>query len=208
MTKLHIQDNFSRSRLNEETHGKINMVMIVDLFSSLNIMKYFGQQKSPINIEHNIYKLEKKNANCKHINCNSFNHLVMLQEINRDDKLFDRIGMEIIKEKTIVVDNGHILNMLYLRLSNRKMYKTYMREFKHRKHNWNYVAIVIKNGREPRNDFEKKLIKELQFVLKQSQIEIIIFDRKDYRTPTLLKKEIKDKIMYYLTTLSHKTKEL
>lgn len=201
MAKLNIQDNLSRPRLNNEIHEKINMIMIIDIFSSLNISKYFGQQKSPIKMEYNIFKWSKKNSNCKNINCNSFNELVMLKEIIRDDKLFDKINMSIIPEKTIIVDNGHILNMLYLRLSNRKMYKNYMREFKHRKHNWNYVAFVVKNGREPRNEFEKKLVKELQFVLKQSQIEYKVFDCKNYRTPTLLKKEIKDKILYYFNKI-------
>jgi len=208
MTKLHIQDNLSRPRLNDETHAKINMVMVVDIFSALNISKYFGQQKNPIKIEHNIFKWSKKTANCKHLNCNSFNELVMLKEIIRDDRLFDKINMGIITDKTVVVDNGHILNMLYLRLSNSKMYKQYMREFKHRKHNWSYVAFVIKNGRAPRNEFENKLVKELQFVLKQSQVECIVFDRNSYRTPTLLKKEIKDKILYYFSkvdeTVTHR----
>ena len=175
--------------------------MIIDIFSSLNISKYFGQQKSPLKIEHNILKWSKKSSNCKNINCNSFNELVMLKEIIRDDKLFDKINMSIIPEKTVIIDNGHITNMLYLRLSNRKMYKSYMREFKHRKHNWNYVAFVVKNGREPKNEFENKLIKELQFVLKQSQIKHVAFDCKKYRTPTLLKKEIKDKILYYFNKI-------
>lgn len=201
MTKLHIQDNLSRPRINDETHAKLNMVMVVDLFSSLNISKYFGQQKNPIKIEHNIYKWSKKNSNCKHINCNSFNELVMLKEIIRDDKLFDKIQMGIVQDKTIVVDNGHILNMLYLRLSNRKMYKTYMREFKQRKHNWNYVAFVVKNGRAPKNEFENKLLKELPFVLKQSQTHCVVFDCNKYRTHTLLKKEIKNKILYYFTNV-------
>lgn len=201
MTKLHIQDNLSRPRLNDETHAKINMVMIVDIFSSLNISKYFVQQKNPIKIEQNIYKWSKKSSNCKNINCNSFNELVMLKEIIRDDKLFDKINMGILPNRTIVIDNGHILNMLYLRISNRKMYKLYMREFKHRKHNWNYIAFVIKNGRDPRNEFENKLLKELPFVLKQSQAECIVLDYKKYRTPTLLKKEIKDKILYYFNKI-------
>ncbi len=199
MSKLNIQENLSRPRLNDEERAKINMIMIVDIFSSLNISKYFGQQKSQIKIEHNIYKWSKKSSNCKNINCNSFNELVMLKEIIRDDKLFDKINMGIIPEKTIIVDNGHISNMLYLRLSNRKMYKSYMREFKHRKHNWNYVVFLVKNGREPRNEFENKLVKELKFVLKQSQVDFKVFDCKKFRTPTLLKKEIKDKILYYFT---------
>jgi hypothetical protein len=80
-----------------------------------------------------------------------------------------------------------------------------MREFKHRKHTGNYIAFVIKNGRQPKNDFENKLLKELKLVLKQAQVEIQIFDRNKFRTPTLLKKEIRDKILYYFNKVEDTT---
>lgn len=179
--------------------------MVIDIFSSINISKYFGQQKPPIKIEENIYKQAKKNSNCRNVNCSSMNELIMFKELNRDDKLFDKIHMGIIKDKTIIIDNGHVTNLLFIRLSNKKMYKTYMREFKHRKHSGNYIAFVIKNGRQPKNEFENKLLKELQFVLRQSQIECQVFDRNNFRTPTLLKKEIRDKILYYFNKVNDST---
>jgi len=205
MTKTNLVDNLSRPRLNDDSHSKINIIMIIDIFSSINIAKYFGQQKPPIKIEENIYKQNRKNSNCRNLNCTSLNELVMLKELSRDDKLFDKIHMGIINEKTIVIDNGHITNLLYIRLANKKMYKTYMREFKHRKHTGNYIAFVIKNGRQPRNDFENKLLKELQFVLRQSQIDYEVFDRNNFRTPTLLKKEIREKILYYFNKVTDST---
>ncbi len=197
MAKININENLIRPRLNTENNSKLKMIMIIDLFSSMNIVKYFCQQKPPICIQKNLYMESKKNSNCKNINCFSMNELVVLKELARDDKIFDKIHMGFLPEKTVVVDNGHITNLLYLKLANKKMFKIYMREFKHRKHNWEYIAFVIKNTRVPKNDFEKKLIKELSSILKQSQIQVIIFDRKKYRTPTLLKKEIKEKILYY-----------
>ena len=205
MTKSSYVDNLSRPRLNEDTHSRINIIIVIDIFSSINIAKYFGQQKPPIKIEENIYKNSKKNSNCKNINCSSLNELVMLKELNRDDKLFDKIHMGILQDKTVIIDNGHITNLLYIRLSNKKMYKSYMREFKHRKHTGNYIAFVIKNGKQPKNDFENKLLKELKLVLKQAQVEIQIFDRNKFRTPTLLKKEIRDKILYYFNKVEDTT---
>lgn len=205
MTKASLVENLSRPRLNDDTHSKINVIMIIDLFSSINIAKYFGQQKPPIKIEENLYKQSRKNSNCRNINCSSLNELVMYKELNRDDKLFDKIHMGIINDKTVIIDNGHITNLLYIRLANKKMYKSYMREFKHRKHSGNYMAFVIKNGRQPKNEFENKLLKELQFVLRQSQIDYKVFDRNNFRTPTLLKKEIRDKILYYFNKVNDST---
>jgi len=203
MAKFDVQKNLGRPRINEEDKSKLNMVMVVDIFSSVNIVKYFGQQKPAINIEPNIYHECKKSSNCRNINCSSLNELIMLKELIRDDRIFDKMHMGFIPDKTVVVDNGHITNMLYLKLSNKKMFKIYMREFKHRKHNWNYIAYIVKNTRVPKNDFENKLNKELNSILKQAQIECVVFDRKKYRTPTLLKKEIKGKILYYFNELNN-----
>lgn len=200
MAKLNVNENLSRPRLNEESLAKINMIMVVDVFSSINILKYFNQQKPVITIEKNLYKESKKNSNCRNVNCAAFNELVMLKELIRDDKLFEKISMGVINGKNIIIDNGHITNMAYLKMSNKKMFKIYMREFKHRKHNWNYVAFLVKNAKIAKNEFENKLLKELQAVLKQSQIEFVVFDRNNYRTPTLLKKEIKEKILYYINS--------
>lgn len=205
MTKSSYIENLSRPRLNEDTHSRINIIMVIDILSSINIAKYFEQQKPPIKIEENIYKNSKKNSNCKNVNCSSLNELVMLKELNRDDKLFDKIHMGILQDRTIIIDNGHITNLLYIRLSNKNMYKSYMREFKHRKHTGNYIAFVIKNGRQSKNDLENKLLKELKLVLKQAQIEIQIFDRNKFRTPTLLKKEIREKILYYFNKVEDTT---
>jgi hypothetical protein len=199
MPKLTITENLSRPRLNEESLAKINMIMIVDIFSSINILKYFNQQKPVISIEKNLYKESKKNSNCRNINCAAFNELVMLKELIRDDRLFEKISMGVINEKNIIIDNGHITNMTFLKMSNKKMYKMYMREFKHRKHNWNYVVFLVKNSRTPKNEFENKLLKDLNYVLNQSQVEFVVFDRNHFRTSTLLKKEIKEKILYYFT---------
>ena len=205
MAKFNVQKNLDRPRLNEEDKSKLNMVMVVDIFSSINIVKYFGQQKPAISIEPNVYRECKKNSNCRNINCSSLNELIMLKELIRDDKIFEKMHMGFIPDKTVVIDNGHITNMLYLKLSNKKMFKIYMREFKHRKHNWNYVAYVVKNTRVPKNDLENKLVGELKSVLKQAQIEVVTFDRKKYRTPTLLKKEIKGKILYYFNEVNNPT---
>lgn len=205
MSKTTFVETLSRTHLNDDVNSKINVIMVVDIFNTLNIAKFFNQpnqKKYNIHVLENLYVSSKKNSNCKNVNCASLNELVMLKELNRDDSVFDKVHMGIIQEKTMIVDNGHITNLLFMRLSNKKMYKIYMREFKKRKHNVNYVVFFIKNARPPRNEFETKLLKELNSVLKQIQIEINIFDKNSYKSPTLLKKEIRSKILYYFNTVN------
>jgi len=163
-----------------------NMIMIIDILpsSDLKISKYLLRHN--VEILPNLYKEIKSNKCQKRNNCMYLHELVRIKEFMRDDKLNYDIELSKIPNKNIIIENGHIANMAYIKMMDKKMFKIYMREFKHRKHTWNYSAIVYKN-KNYKNEYDKKLAKELSIVLKQSQIQYTIVGKPKI---TLTRKEI------------------
>ncbi len=196
MVKFNVQENLSMSRLNKDNSDMTNMIMIVDLFSSLNMPKFFKQQKPPIDILPDMFQECKKTSNCKNSSCNSFNELVMLKEFGRDEKLFDKLELNIINNKSIIVNNGHIYNMSSLSLNNEKLYKIYMREFKHRKYNWNYIAFLVK--KKISTEHERKLYDAMCEIVSRADIDYIVFDVEQYKSETYVKKDIRTRVLEYL----------
>lgn len=60
MTKSSYVDNLSRPRLNEDTHSRINIIMVIDIFSSINIAKYFGQQNLQSRLKKIFIKIQRR----------------------------------------------------------------------------------------------------------------------------------------------------
>ncbi len=153
-----------------------NMIMIIDILpsSDLRISKYLSRHS--VEVFPNFYKEIKSNKCQKRINCVYLHELIRIKEFMRDDKLNYDIELSKIPNKNIIIENGHISNMTYIKMMDKKMFKSYMRDFKHKKHTWNYSAIVYKN-KKYKNEYEKKLTKELYIVLRQSQIKYIVVNR-------------------------------
>ena len=152
------------------------MMMIIDILpsSDLKISKYLTGHN--VDALPNLYKEIKSNKCLKRNLCVYLHELVRIKELARDDKYNYNIELSKIPNKNVIVENGHIANMVYIKMTDRKMFKNYMREFKHRKHTWNYTAIVYKN-KNCKNDYEKKLNQELARVLHQSQIEYTVVNK-------------------------------
>jgi len=172
------------------------MVMVIDPLpaSNVNIEKYLSRHK--IDILEDICNSPKTSKSCSKINCSALSELIMMKELMRDDDLFFKNQLDEDHAKNYIINNGHIYNMLYCKKLNIKLYKTYMREFKKRRHKWDYKAIVIKNSKYIQSSQDKKIIQELNLILKQSQIDFHTIN--NVRTVTLLRKEIYKNIQPYL----------
>ncbi len=194
MPKLNLNEVLSFSKINERENFKPTMLMIIDIdCHNLNISNYL--ERHDINVFPDIYKQSKKISKCKSDVCASLYELIMIKELIRDEKLFDKINMGSLKDKNVIISNGHLVNMAFIKMTNKNIFKHYMREFKHRKHSWNYIVVFVKDSKKDKTDFNKKLLKELKSVLKQSQIEPIIINK--IKTNTMLRKEI---LKYIKTT--------
>ena len=164
-------------------------IMVIDPLpsSNLNINKYLKRHNFSI-----LEDISKENINkvsCGHgVSCALFNELVMLKEFNRDDKLFFDRELRKTEPLPIFVENGHITNLLYCKMSDIKLYKEYMKEFKKRRRNWEYRAIVVRNNKMAQSAVERKMNDELLRVLKQSQIKFTIINK--FKNVTFLRKSI------------------
>ena len=161
--------------------------------SKLNISKYLSRHK--IDVLENLHKEMKKKSTCDLSKCSCLNELVNLKEITRDREWFYGFDLETKKGSGVVVDNGHITNLLYSKLVDKKLYKDYMRDFKKQRHEWNYRAIVIKNRKAVNTEYDKLLYKELLPTLRQSQIEFTVISK--FGSITKLRKEILKTLLEY-----------
>lgn len=172
------------------------MVMVIDPLpsSNVNIEKYLSRHK--IEIMEDLYNTTSMNKSCSKTSCESLGELVMLKELSRDENLFFKNQLDEDHAKNYIVNNGHIYNMLNIKLMDNKLFKSYMREFKKRRHKWQYKALVIRNNKNIVSSQEKQVINELNSILNQSQIDFQIIN--NIRTTTLLRKEIYKNILTYL----------
>lgn len=164
-------------------------VMVVDPLpsSNLNINKYL--KRHDFSILEDIGKENAHKITCGHdVTCALFNELVMMKEFNRDDRLYFDRELRKTEPQPIFVENGHITNLLYCKLSDAKLYKEYMKEFKKRRRNWEYRAIVVRNTKMASNPLEKRMNNELIRVLQQSQIKYTIINK--FKNVTFLRKSI------------------
>lgn len=163
--------------------------MIVNVLPSidLDISKYLDRHG--VHVHEDIRKDIKFKGKCAHgVFCPVENELVMLKEFLRDDDLFHKIQMDIINENIILFENSHITNMVNCKFSNKKLFKYYFQEFKKRKKNWIYSAIIFKKRNMAKNKKEQKMLDEMQSILKQCGIKCYVIN--NYKNVTLLKKEI------------------
>ena len=172
------------------------MAMVIDPLpsSNVNIEKYLSRHK--INILEDIYNSSKVSKACSKTQCCALGELVMLKEFSRDEDLFFKNQLDEEHAKNYIVNNGHIYNMLHAKTLDDKLYKSYMREFKKRRHKWQYKAIVVRNSKQLVTAQEKQTMQELSSILKQSQIDFHIIN--NVRTVTLLRKEIYKNLLPYL----------
>ena len=164
-------------------------VMVVDPLpsSNLNINKYL--KRHDFSILEDLGKENLHKVTCGHgATCALFNELVMMKEFNRDDRLYFDRELRKTEPQPIFVENGHITNLLYCKLSDVKLYKEYMKEFKKRRRNWEYRAIVVRNAKMATSTLEKKMNNELLRVLQQSQIKYTIINK--FKNVTFLRKSI------------------
>jgi hypothetical protein len=164
-------------------------VMIIDPLpaSRLDIRKYLDRHN--INVYEDFYKENLYRVKCQHDKlCGVYNELVMLKDFKRDDELRVKYKMDYIQDELFVVENSHITNLVYCRMSNKKLYKQYMKELKNRRRNWKYIAIVITKPENAKTKKDQQILKELELVLKQSQIDFKFIN--NWQTVTFLRKEI------------------
>lgn len=168
---------------------KPTYLMIVDLLpsSKLDIVKTLA--KEGIYVNEDIQKQNHYRIKCEHDSfCGIFNELVMIKDFQRDYTISTNYELDRVLEKLLIFENSHISNLVYCKLSNKKLYKHYMKEMKKRRVKWKYVALVIKKKDMAKNAKEEKLLKELMPVLKQSQIDYIVIDK--WKTVASLRREI------------------
>jgi len=172
-----------------EQNKPSEFVMVVDPLpsSNLNINKYL--KRHDFSILEDISKENLSKVTCGHsVTCGLFNELVMLKEFNRDDRLYFDRELRKMEPQPIFVENGHITNLLYCKMSDVKLYKEYMKEFKKRRRNWEYKAIVVRNTKMATNALEKKMTTDLLRVLQQAQIKYTIINK--FKNITFLRKSI------------------
>jgi hypothetical protein len=172
-----------------EQNKPSEFVMVVDPLpsSNLNINKYL--KRHDFSILEDLAKENVHKISCGHgITCALFNELVMMKEFNRDDKLYFDRELRKTEPQPIFVENSHITNLLYCKLSDIKLYKEYMKEFKKRRRNWEYRAIVVRSTKMAQTPLEKKMNNELLKVLKQSQIKYTVINK--FKNVTFLRKSI------------------
>jgi hypothetical protein len=164
-------------------------VMIIDPFpsSKLDIRKYL--ERHEIVVHEDFYKENLYRIKCDHDKlCGIFNELVMLKDFKRDDELSIKHKMDYIDNDLFVAENGHIANLIYCHMSNKKLYKQYMKEFKSRRRHWKYIALIVIKPNQARTKLDNRIIKELEIVLTQSQIEHKKIS--NWNTITTLRKDI------------------
>ena len=164
-------------------------LMIVDVLPSsrLEISKYLDRHG--ISIHPDIRKENKYKNKCIHdVYCGIQNELIMMKDFRRDDDLNIKYKMDYLDSSLHIFENSHIANLIYCKLSNKKLYKQYMKEFKNRRRHWTYYAIVIANKNTVRNKKEGRLLNEVAPVLKQSQIPFK--EIKSWHNLTYLRKDI------------------
>ena len=153
-------------------------VMVIDMSpnSKLDISKYLSRHN--ITVHEDNFKENKFKAKCGHDElCPVTNELVMMKDFKRDDELNIQHKMDYIGDKLFVFENNHIANLVYCKMSNKKLFKHYMKEFKARRRAWNYYAIVVKKDDALMTKKELKINNELMSVLDQCQVDKIIFDK-------------------------------
>ena len=165
-------------------------IMIVDPLpsSKLDIKKYLDRHG--ITVHDDFFKENLFRIKCEHDKtCGIYNELVMLKDFRRDDSLSVKYQMNYIEDDMFVFENSHISNLIYCRMSNKKLYKQYMKEFKTRRRHWKYFALIVSRPvSQVKNKAENQLLKELEYILTQSQIE---YKRiANWNTITTLRKEI------------------
>jgi len=172
-----------------EQNKSSEFIMIVDPLpsSNLNINKYL--KRHSFSILDDLNKQNVYNTRCAHgVTCSIFNELIMLKEFARDDRLYFDRELNRTDSQAIFVENGHVANLLYCKMSDPKLYKEYMKEFKKRRRNWDYKAIVVRNSKLAQNALEKKMNIEILRVLKQAQIKFTIISK--FKNVTFLRKNI------------------
>ena len=172
-----------------ENEKKPEYLMIIDLLPSLrlDITKYLDRHG--IAVYQDFHKENRFRVKCEHDRfCSVFNELVMIKDFQRDDQLKWDFKMDKYENRLFVFENSHISNLVYCRLSNKKLYKHYMKELKKRRRSWKYNAIVIKKRGMAKSKKEEKLLRELLPVLKQSQINYTVIDH--WKNLTFLRKEV------------------
>jgi len=168
---------------------KPEYLMILDLLpsSKLDITKYLDRHK--IGVYPDIYKENKHRVKCEHdMFCGVFNELVMVKDFQRDDDIIIKHKLDVFTRKLFIFENSHITNLIYCKFSNKKLFKHYMKEFKRRRKDWKYTALIIKKKGMAKNKKEESLLKEVIPVLKQCQIDYHIIDK--WKTLTFLRKEV------------------
>jgi hypothetical protein len=168
---------------------KPEYLMIIDILpsSKLDITKYMERHEIPVFPD--LHKENRFRIKCEHdAFCGVFNELVMMKDFQRDDDIIIKHKMDILQKKLFIFENSHISNLLYCRLSNKKLYKHYMKEFKRRRKDWKYTALVIRKKGLAKNKKEETLYKEIIPVLKQCQINYKVIDK--WKNLTFLRKEI------------------
>ena len=168
---------------------KPTYLMIIDLLpsSKLDIVKTLTREG--ITVYEDIHKQNRFRIKCEHdAFCGVYNELVMIKDFQRDYEIGTNYEMDRLLDKMFIFENSHITNLVYCKLSNKKLYKHYMKEMKKRRIKWKYVALIIKKKDMAKNAKEEKLIKELMPVLKQSQIDYIVIDK--WKTVASLRREI------------------
>jgi hypothetical protein len=164
-------------------------IMVIDILpsSKLDIQKYLDRHG--VTVFSDYHKENRFRNKCEHDEfCDMFNELVMMKDFQRDDRLNIEYKMDKITEDVFVFENSHISNLVYCRLSNKKLYKHYMKELKNRRRQWVYYAIIISKEGQAKNKKDQKIIKELEYVLEQSQIKFKHMDKWD--NVTYLRKDI------------------
>ncbi len=82
----------------------------------------------------------------------------MIKDFQRDYTIGTHFEMDRLLDKMYIFENSHITNLVYCKLSNKKLYKHYMKEMKKRRVKWKYIALVIKKKDMAKNAKEEKLM--------------------------------------------------
>lgn len=168
---------------------KPQYLMIVDMLpsSKLDIVKTLA--KEGIKVYEDIQKENRFRIKCEHDSfCGLFNELVMMKDFERDHQISTHHEMDKLTDKLFIFENSHITNLVYCKLSNKKLYKHYMKAMKQRRVKFKYFALIIKKKDMAKTAKEERLMKELMPVIKQSQIEYLVIDK--WKTIASLRREI------------------
>jgi hypothetical protein len=163
--------------------------MIIDILpnSKLDIAKYLDRHH--ISVHQDFHKENRFKVKCVHDEfCGVLNELVMMKDFRRDDEISIAHKMDYQPEKMFIFENGHVSNLVYCKISNKKLFKHYMKELKNRRRSWNYHAIVIKSPTKPKTKKEQRLYDEIDPILQQCQISCKVLDK--WQGLTQLRKDI------------------